>query len=285
MTSESGGPCCAPLPGSDVGLPPHLSSGPLPAGVLKPLRRGPQGPGLPPPPPSLPWEDPGDIMGDPLTCRKSSEAAVQLSVLGQPPPSPQQSRGGRRGPQIHLRWWQEGRAGCWGLMTPHLTGGDPALQAAVRHKELAAWSLFEARGLRAGFLGAVTAQPRPRPRRPLRAQPRPKGWRGVGSEACGRRRGTQTAAAGPPPAAGWALPREKNRQPAAVSGAPGPAPPPARPRTPLPQPPCVVLGQFPSLRGSRIVLDSVTGTWLAPALPHPAHPCWLAGALCSMRHL
>lgn len=86
-------------------------------------------------------------MGDPLTRRKSSEAVVPLSVLGQPPPSPQPSRGGRHGPQLHSRWWQEGRAGCWGLRTPHLTDGDPALQGAVRHRELAAWSLLDdARG-------------------------------------------------------------------------------------------------------------------------------------------
>lgn len=84
-------------------------------------------------------------MGDLLTRRKSSEAVVPLSVLGQPPPGPQQSWAGRHGPQLHLRWWQEGRAGCWGLMMPHLTDGDPALQVAVRHKELAAWSLFNAR--------------------------------------------------------------------------------------------------------------------------------------------
>lgn len=103
----------------------------------------------------------------------------------------------------------------------------------------------------------------------------------MAQKPCGRRRGTQTAAAGPTPAAGWALPREKNRRPAAVSGAPAPPRLPAcSAQNPSPQPLCVVLGQFPSLRRSRIVLDSVIGTWLAPALPHPAHPGWLAGTLC-----
>lgn len=77
---------------------------------------------------------------------------------------------------------------------------------------------------------------------------------------------------------GWAMPHEKNRQPAAVNRAPGP------PGLPCPEPlsAAALCGRGPvafSLWASGSYLP-LTGLWLAPALPRPARP-GLAGSWCS----
>lgn len=90
LTSEAEGLCSAPSGPEAGGEPFELGSTSRlsPAGFWKSLLHGfPGRLGLPSPGSSLSWEDPGDIMDDPLTRRKLSEA-VQLSVLGTVFPKP-----------------------------------------------------------------------------------------------------------------------------------------------------------------------------------------------------
>lgn len=119
-----------------VGAQPEASAaGVSLTGFRKPLLHGLLGAlGLASPGLSLFWEEPRDIMGDPLTRRKSSEA-VLLSVPGTVFFNGAAKPGeGKHCPQLDCMWWLEGGVGPQaGLMVPRLTSrhGIPALKAAV----------------------------------------------------------------------------------------------------------------------------------------------------------
>lgn len=113
--------CCAHLSERRltalVGAQPEASAaGVSPTGFRKPLLHGLLGAlGLASPGSSLFWEEPRDIMDDPLTRRKSSEA-VLLSVRGTVFFNRAAKPGeGKHCPQLHCMWCLEGGAEQWGL--------------------------------------------------------------------------------------------------------------------------------------------------------------------------